>query len=95
MELLIATNNAHKVEEFKRLFAGLEIGVFSLKEKGISVEIEENGKTFAENAYIKAKTIYDLTKVPVIADDSGICVDALSGAPGVYSRAVRRRRAGR
>ena len=85
MELLIATNNAHKVEEFKRLFAGLEIGVFSLKEKGISVEIEENGKTFAENAYIKAKTIYDLTKVPVIADDSGICVDALSGAPGVYS----------
>ncbi len=85
MELLIATNNAHKVEEFKRLFAGLEIGVFSLKEKGISVEIEENGSTFAENAYIKAKTIYDLTKVPVIADDSGICVDALSGAPGVYS----------
>ena len=85
MELLIATNNAHKVEEFKRLFAGLEIGVFSLKEKEISVEIEENGTTFAENAYIKAKTIYDLVKAPVIADDSGICVDALFGAPGVYS----------
>ncbi len=85
MELLIATNNAHKVEEFKRLFAGLGIDVFSLKEKGISVEIEENGTTFAENAYIKAKTIYDLVKAPVIADDSGICVDALFGAPGVYS----------
>ena len=85
MELLIATNNAHKVEEFKRLFAGRGIDVFSLKEKGISVEIEENGTTFAENAYIKAKTIYDLVKAPVIADDSGICVDALFGAPGVYS----------
>ena len=59
--------------------------VYSLKDKGIQVEIEENGSTFAENAMIKAQTIYDMVHLPVIADDSGICVDSLDGRPGIYS----------
>ena len=85
MDIIIATNNAHKVKEFKRMLEPIGFNVFSLKDKGISVEIEENGITFEENAMIKAKTIYDMVNVPVIADDSGICVDYLNGEPGIYS----------
>ena len=85
MDIIIATNNAHKVEEFKRLLTPLGYRVYSLKDKEIQVEIEENGSTFAENAMIKAQTIYDMVHLPVIADDSGICVDALDGRPGIYS----------
>lgn len=59
--------------------------LYSQKEKGISIEVEENGTTFEENAFLKAKAIYDLTGCAALADDSGLCVDALSGAPGVYS----------
>ncbi len=84
MDIIIATNNAHKVEEFKRLLTPLGYRVYSLKDKEIQVEIEENGSTFAENAMIKAQT-YDMVHLPVIADDSGICVDALDGRPGIYS----------
>lgn len=85
MDIIIATNNAHKVEEFKRLLTPMGYEVYSLKDKKIKVEIEENGSTFAENAMIKAQTIYDMVHLPVIADDSGICVDALNGRPGIYS----------
>ena len=85
MDIIIATNNAHKVEEFKRLLTPMGYRVYSLKDKEIKVEIEENGSTFAENAMIKAQTIYDMVHLPVIADDSGICVDALGGRPGIYS----------
>ncbi len=85
MDIIIATNNAHKVEEFKRLLTPMGYRVYSLKDKGIQVEIEENGNTFAENAMIKAQTIYDMVHLPVIADDSGICVDALDSRPGIYS----------
>lgn len=85
MDIIIATNNAHKVEEFKRLLTPMGYEVYSLKDKGIQVEIEENGSTFAENAMIKAQTIYDMVHLPVIADDSGICVDSLDGRPGIYS----------
>ncbi|MDE7138472.1 MAG: RdgB/HAM1 family non-canonical purine NTP pyrophosphatase, partial [Ruminococcus sp.] len=61
------------------------IDVVSQKEAGADVEPEENGVTFEENALIKAKSVYDITGVPVIADDSGLCVDALGGRPSVYS----------
>lgn len=81
MDIIIATNNAHKVEEFKRLLTPMGYEVYSLKDKGIQVEIDENGSTFAENAMIKAQTIYDMVHLPVIADDSGICVDSLDGRP--------------
>lgn len=85
MDIILATNNAHKVEELKRMLEPLGYTLFAQKEKGISLEVEENGTTFEQNAYLKAKAIYDLTGCAALADDSGLCVDALDGAPGVYS----------
>ncbi len=85
MDIIIATNNAHKVEEFRRILTPLCFNVFSLKDKNINIEIDEDGNTFEENALIKARTIYNMVKTPVIADDSGLCVTALGGAPGIYS----------
>ncbi len=84
-KFVIATNNAHKVIEFKKILAPLGIECVSLKEMGILCDAEETGTTFAENAYIKAKAVYDICKLPTVADDSGICVDALGGEPGIYS----------
>ncbi len=85
MDIILATNNKNKVLELKRMLEPLGYTLFSQKEKGIRLEVEENGETFAENAYLKAKAIYDLTGCAALADDSGLCVDALDGAPGVYS----------
>ena len=85
MKIIIATNNEGKVREFKTLLAPYGYEAVSLKDEGIKIEIEEDGETFEENAHIKAKAIYDLTHTPVIADDSGLEVEFLDGAPGVYS----------
>ena len=85
MKLIAATNNAHKVVDFKRILEPLGFTVLSQKEAGIHVEAEETGTTFEENAYLKAKAVYDASGLPTVADDSGIAVDALNGAPGVYS----------
>ena len=85
MKLIAPTNNAHKVVEFKRILEPLGFTVLSQKEAGIHVEAEETGTTFEENAYLKAKAVYDASGLPTVADDSGIVVDALDGAPGVYS----------
>ena len=84
-KFVIATNNPHKVFEFKKILAPLGITCVSLKEMGIVCEAEENGTTFGENARIKAKAVFERCGLPSVADDSGICVDALDGAPGVYS----------
>lgn len=85
-DFLIATNNAHKVEEFKRILLPLGINVLSAKDVGVDLgEVEENGSTFAENAKLKAMSAYNISGMPSIADDSGLCVDALDGAPGIYS----------
>ncbi len=81
----MATNNQNKLREAREIFSPLGIEILSQKDAGVSVNPEENGQTFAENAFIKAKAVYELVKLPVIADDSGLCVDALNGAPGVYS----------
>ncbi len=81
MKLIIATHNAHKVEEFRRILSPLGIEVTTAQ----ITEPEETGKTFAENAYIKAKAASDETGLPAVADDSGLSVDALGGEPGVYS----------
>lgn len=83
--LIIASNNAHKIEEIKNILNGLNYEILSLKEAGIEIEVEENGSTFEENSYIKAKAIHDLTGEAVLADDSGLMVYALDGAPGVFS----------
>lgn len=84
-EVIIATNNEHKVEEIESAlkFEGWEFK--SLKEAGVVSNPEETGTTFLENARIKAQAVHDLTGCAVLADDSGLIVDALDGAPGVYS----------
>ena len=83
MEWIAATNNAHKLEEMRRILGKMGHTVLSQKEAGIALEPEETGTTFAQNAAIKAMAIAALSKKPAIADDSGLCVDALNGAPGV------------
>lgn len=82
-KLIVASNNKGKIAEIKQILTNYE--VVSLKECGIDVDVEETGTTFAENAYIKAKAIFDMTGVATLADDSGLMVDALGGEPGVYS----------
>ncbi len=81
--IVIASGNKDKIREFNEILTGYK--VVGYKELGIDIEIEENGKTFYENSLIKAKTISEMINLPVIADDSGICVEALYGAPGIYS----------
>lgn len=85
MKFLIATNNAHKLEEIRRILAPYSIEAMSLKETGITSDPEETGSTFEENARIKAVAAMKASGMPVVADDTGLMVDALNGAPGVYS----------
>ncbi len=85
MKLLIATNNAHKIEEFKEIFADLPLEITFPRELGLEMEPEETGTTFEENAIIKATAFAQVTGLLTIADDSGLEVDALGGEPGVYS----------
>lgn len=84
-KIVFATNNKNKLREAREILDSLDIEVISQSEAGAECDPEENGTTFAENAIIKAKAVYDIVKCPVIADDSGLCVDALDGRPGVYS----------
>lgn len=86
--IIVASNNAHKVEEIKAILEPMNYKVVSLKEAGINVDVEENGKTFMENAEIKARAIHKIVNdenTMVLSDDSGLSVDALNGAPGIYS----------
>ena len=87
LKIVLASNNKHKLSEFQGCFAqkGIEAEIIPLSETGFTGDIPEDAETFEGNAYIKAKTISDYTGAIVIADDSGLCVDALNGAPGVYS----------
>lgn len=84
-ELMIATSNAHKVDEFKKMLEPRGIEVKSLLDLEETFEIEENGTTFEENALIKARSIAKHLSIPVISDDSGLVIDALGGAPGIHS----------
>lgn len=83
--IIFATSNEGKMKEVRAILKDLEVEVLSLKEAGIKADIDENGITFEENALIKAETISKLTKEIVMADDSGLEVDYLDKAPGVYS----------
>ena len=85
MKLIAATHNKGKVSELQEILGELGYEVISQGDAGISEEPEENGKTFEENALIKARAVAKLCDCPVIADDSGLCVDALDGRPGIYS----------
>ncbi len=87
-KLLVATHNPGKVREYRELLAGLPLEVTYLDAEGITLEVEETGATFAENAILKATTTAQLTGLWVWADDSGLEVDALGGAPGSTPRAT-------
>lgn len=83
MEILLATGNAHKKEELQAILP--EHTILTPQDLGIAFDFEETGKTFLENAQGKALALHQITGKPVLADDSGICVPALGGAPGIYS----------
>ncbi len=85
MKLIIASNNAHKLKEIKAILGDKFEEIVSMKESGIDHETIEDGHTFMENAIKKAREIVEISGCCAIADDSGICVDALDGAPGIYS----------
>lgn len=84
-EIIFATGNAGKAREVAMMFADMNVCVKTLREAGIEAEIIEDGKTFAENARIKAETIAKYTDKIVLADDSGLIIDYLNGEPGIYS----------
>ena len=89
MKILIASNNAHKIEELSGIFTGFSVQVMLISQRDFfgdeSPDIEETGLTLQENALIKAKALFALTQMPVISDDTGLEVYALNNAPGVYS----------
>ena len=84
-KFVLATHNPGKLAEMGAILSRLGIEVVSPRDLGLNVEVEETGTTFAENALLKAKAVCAAAKLPAIADDSGLCVDALNGGPGVYS----------
>jgi XTP/dITP diphosphohydrolase len=85
MKLIIASNNKHKVYEIKQILADRFDGILSLSEAGVDHETVEDGVTFMDNALKKAREISEITGCAALADDSGLCVDALGGAPGIFS----------
>ncbi len=85
MKLVIASNNVHKITEIKQILQGKFEEIYSLAEMGIDCDPEENGTNFLENALIKVNEIAKYTTFAVLGDDTGLCVEALNGAPGVMS----------
>ncbi|WP_291575217.1 XTP/dITP diphosphatase [Clostridium sp. UBA4548] len=85
-KLIVASNNNHKIDEIKEMLKGFSLEVIGLKEAGIDIDVDETGKTFIENAEIKAREIFSVANGDmVLADDSGLSVEALGGLPGIYS----------
>lgn len=84
-KIVFATTNEGKVKEIKEILGDFPVEVVSMKEMGITADIEENGTTFEENSLIKARALAKLTGLPALADDSGLEVDYLNGEPGIYS----------
>lgn len=87
MKIVVATGNSGKIREIKEILSDIDTQIYSMKELGINSEPDENGKTFEENALIKARTLHGLLKEDalVLADDSGLVIDYLNGEPGIYS----------
>ena len=83
--MILASNNAHKLEEFRAIFADMGIEIIPQSAAGCHFEVDETGETFEENAYLKAIAVTRATGQPAVADDSGLVVDALNGEPGIYS----------
>ena len=83
--ILFATGNHGKMKEIKMIFSDMDVELLSLKDAGIEIDIEENGASFEENAILKAKAIAAIRNEVVLADDSGLVIDALNGEPGIFS----------
>ena len=85
MKLVLASKNEKKLAEMNAILSELGVEVCSEAQAGVDVDVEETGTTFEENSLLKAKAVMEASGLPAIADDSGLCVDALNGGPGVYS----------
>ncbi len=85
MRVVLASKNPHKLVEISKITEKFGMELVLQSELGVDIDVEENGSTFEENSYIKAKAVMDATGLPALADDSGIAVDALNGEPGIYS----------
>ena len=85
MEIILATHNLDKCKELQNSFYSTNIKIYTLKDFPEIKDIVEDGSTLKENAFIKSRTVYNLTKIPTVSDDTGLFVDALNGAPGIYS----------
>ena len=85
MKFVLASQNTHKLVEMQAILSAHGVEVVLQSDMGLHVDVEETGTTFAENAMLKARAVMEASGLPAIADDSGLCVDALGGAPGVYS----------
>ena len=85
MKVVLASKNPHKLVEIQAILSKLNIEVVLESQLGVDIEVEETGTTFEENSFLKADAVMKATGLPALADDSGIAVDALGGAPGVYS----------
>ena len=85
MKMVLASQNAHKKAEMSHILEQYGIELILQSELGLHIDVEETGETFEENSLLKAKAVMEASGLPAIADDSGLCVDALNGAPGVYS----------
>src|SRR2546427_5206135 len=83
--LLLATRNLHKLEEFRAIFSDLPLRLLSLRDLQLAIDVEETGTTYAENAELKARAYAQVSNMLTLADDSGLEIDALGGAPGVQS----------
>ena len=85
MKFVLASQNQHKLREMQAILSAHGVEVVLEADIGLHVDVEETGTTFAENALLKARAVMEASGLPAIADDSGVCCDALNGAPGVYS----------
>ena len=85
MKVVLASKNPHKLVEIRQITDKFGFDLVLQSSLGVDIDVEENGSTFEENSYIKAEAVMKATGLPALADDSGICVDALGGEPGIYS----------
>ena len=84
MKFVLASQNKHKLTEMQSILSAHGVEVVLQSDMGLHVDVEETGETFAENAMLKAQAVMKASGLPAIADDSGVCVDALNGAPGTF-----------
>ena len=91
MKVVLASKNPHKLVEISAILKPLDVELVLESDLGVDVEVEETGSTFEENSFLKANAVMKATGLPALADDSGIAVDALGGAPGVHSMRKNRR----